>query len=71
MLAGVNFAPDDADLIRQAIMAYLINGCDLLLVSRGMSGDLDDFTRLAIRQARTTEMNYGASVLPGVMFLAI
>ena len=50
-VAGVSFAPDDADLIRQAIVAHLENGCDLLLLSGGMSVDPDDVTRLAIRQA--------------------
>ena len=69
-VAGVTFAPDDVDLIRQAIVAHLENGCDLLLLSGGMSVDPDDVTRLAIRQAGATEMNYGASALPGAMFLA-
>ena len=69
-VAGVTFAPDDANLIRQAIMAHLENGCDLLLLSGGMSVDPDDVTRLAIRQSGATEMNYGASALPGAMFLA-
>jgi hypothetical protein len=35
-----------------------------------MSVDPDDVTRLAIRQAGATEMHYGASALPGAMFLA-
>jgi molybdopterin biosynthesis enzyme len=68
--AGLAFAPDDADLIRQAIIAHLENGCDLILLSGGMSVDPDDVTRLAIRQAGATEMHYGASALPGAMFLA-
>jgi molybdenum cofactor synthesis domain-containing protein len=68
--AGVAFAPDDAELIRQAIAAHLANGCDLILLSGGMSVDPDDVTRLAIRQAGATEMHYGSSVLPGAMFLA-
>jgi molybdenum cofactor synthesis domain-containing protein len=67
--AGVVFAPDDAERIRQAIAAHLANGCDLILLSGGMSVDPDDVTRLAIRQAGATEMHYGSSVLPGAMFL--
>jgi molybdenum cofactor synthesis domain-containing protein len=68
-VAGVSFAPDDADLIRQAIVAHLDGGCDLLLLSGGMSVDPDDVTRSAVRQAGATEMHYGASALPGAMFL--
>ena len=69
-VAGVTFAPDDTGLIRQAIVSYLENGCDLILLSGGMSVDPDDVTRQAIRQAGATEMHYGASALPGAMFLA-
>jgi molybdenum cofactor synthesis domain-containing protein len=68
-VAGVAFAPDDTERIRQAIAAHLETGCDLILLSGGMSVDPDDVTRLAIRRAGATEMNYGASVLPGAMFL--
>jgi molybdenum cofactor synthesis domain-containing protein len=69
-VAGVTFAPDDVDLIRKAIESHLENGCDLILLSGGMSVDPDDVTRVAIRQAGATEMNYSASALPGAMFLA-
>lgn len=67
--AGVTFAPDDAGLIRRAISAHLENGCDLILLSGGMSVDPDDVTRLAIRQAGASEIHYGAAALPGAMFL--
>lgn len=69
-VGGAAFAPDDADLIRKAIVSHLENGCDLILLSGGMSVDPDDVTRLAIRQAGATEMHYGSAVLPGAMFLA-
>lgn len=68
-VAGVRFAPDDTDVIRQAVLSHLENGCDLVLLSGGMSVDPDDVTRSAIRQAGATEMHYGASALPGAMFL--
>jgi len=51
-------------------VSHLENGCDLILLSGGMSVDPDDVTRLAIRQAGATEMHYGASALPGAMFLS-
>jgi molybdenum cofactor synthesis domain-containing protein len=65
----VAFAPDDAELISQAIRSHLESGCDLLLLSGGMSVDPDDVTRKGIRLAGATEMHYGAAVLPGAMFL--
>jgi hypothetical protein len=68
-LGGVAFVPDDAALIADAIQSHLRQGCDLLLLSGGMSVDPDDVTRKGIRLAGATEMHYGAAVLPGAMFL--
>jgi len=68
-VAGVTFAPDDEAMIADAIRGHLENGCDLLLLSGGMSVDPDDVTRKAIRLAGADEMTYGAAVLPGAMFL--
>ncbi len=68
-VSGVAFAPDDTDLISEAIRSHLEHGCDLLILSGGMSVDPDDVTRKGIRQAGATEMHYGAAVLPGAMFL--
>ena len=69
-VAEVVFAPDDEAMIAEAIRGHLRNGCDLLLLSGGMSVDPDDVTRKAIRMAGATEICYGAAVLPGAMFLA-
>ncbi len=66
---GVAFAPDDPRLIRDAIVSHLERGCDLLMLSGGMSVDPDDVTRKGIREAGADEMHYGAAVLPGAMFL--
>jgi hypothetical protein len=68
-VAGLAFAPDDAELIRAAIRSHLDRGCNLLMLSGGMSVDPDDVTRQGIRLAGAGEMHYGASVLPGAMFL--
>jgi len=68
-VAAVTFVPDDAELIRTAIESHLESGCDLLMLSGGMSVDPDDVTRQGIRAAGANEMHYGASVLPGAMFL--
>jgi molybdenum cofactor synthesis domain-containing protein len=68
-VGGLEFAPDDTGLISQAIRSHLQRGCDLLILSGGMSVDPDDVTRKGICQAGATEMYYGAAVLPGAMFL--
>lgn len=66
---AVTFAPDVVASIEQAIRDLLLQGCDLILLSGGMSVDPDDVTRRGIRAAGATEMYYGASALPGAMFL--
>jgi molybdenum cofactor synthesis domain-containing protein len=63
------FAPDDPEIISNAIRTQLERGCDLLLLSGGMSVDPDDVTRKGIRLAGAKEMHYGSAVLPGAMFL--
>ena len=68
-VAGVEFAPDDAEAIRNAIETLLERGCDLLMLSGGMSVDPDDVTRQGIKLAGASELHYGSAVLPGAMFL--
>jgi len=63
------FAPDDPEIISSAIQTQLEKGCDLLLLSGGMSVDPDDVTRKGIRMAGAAETHYGSAVLPGAMFL--
>ena len=65
----VFFAPDNPEIISKAIQSHLQRGCDLLLLTGGMSVDPDDVTRHGIRLAGATEIHYGASALPGAMFL--
>jgi hypothetical protein len=66
---AVSFTPDDVDSIAQAVTEHLSRGCDLILLSGGMSVDPDDVTRRGIQAAGASEVHYGASVLPGAMFL--
>ena len=68
-ISDIAFAPDDEDMIVDAIRKHLENECDLLLLSGGMSVDPDDVTRKAIRRAGADEICYGAAALPGAMFL--
>ena len=69
LVKGIIFTPDDENAIHEAIRTHLDNGCDLLLLSGGMSVDPDDVTRMGIRRAGASELHYGASALPGAMFL--
>ena len=68
-VAALDFAPDDAQEINRVIRNQLDEGCDLLLLSGGMSVDPDDVTRHGIRLAGAGEIHYGAAALPGSMFL--
>jgi molybdenum cofactor synthesis domain-containing protein len=68
-MAGVTFAPDDPEKIQRAIEDHLADGCDLILLSGGMSVDPDDVTRKGIVMAGAQEVNYGAAALPGAMFM--
>jgi hypothetical protein len=68
-VVALDFAPDDAEVIKRVIGGQLDRGCNLLLLSGGMSVDPDDVTRNGIRLAGATEFHYGAAVLPGSMFL--
>jgi molybdenum cofactor synthesis domain-containing protein len=68
-ILALDFAPDDAEVINQVIRSQLDQGCDLLLLSGGMSVDPDDVTRHGIRLAGAREIHYGAAALPGSMFL--
>ena len=63
------FAPDDTEIIRREICTHIEQGCDLILLSGGMSVDPDDVTRKGIRLAGADVIHYGAAALPGAMFL--
>ncbi len=66
---GLTYVPDEAERISGAILSHLENGCDLVLVSGGMSVDPDDVTRKGVALAGADAVHYGASVLPGSMFM--
>ncbi len=68
-ILNIEYAPDDYNHIKQAILKCLDSECDIIILSGGMSVDPDDVTRTGIRKAGATEMYYGSAVLPGAMFL--
>lgn len=69
MILSVEYTPDDSHRIQQAVEKCMDSGCDLILLTGGMSVDPDDVTRMGISQAGATQMHYGTAVLPGAMFL--
>ena len=66
---GVALAPDDEDVIAKEIKELIEDGADIVLTTGGMSVDPDDVTRRGIQKAGGTECIYGASVIPGAMFM--
>lgn len=69
-VTSVTFAPDDIEIIGQAITDAIAGGADIIITSGGMSVDPDDVTRMGIEQAGATDCFYGTPVLPGAMFLS-
>jgi hypothetical protein len=65
----ISLAPDDESAISGVILSQLNLGCELILLTGGMSVDPDDVTRHGIARAGATEIHYGSAVLPGAMFL--
>jgi formylmethanofuran dehydrogenase subunit E len=61
--------PDDRTAISKGIRELLDAGADLLVTTAGLSVDPDDVTRQGLIDAGTTDMLYGAPVLPGAMTL--
>jgi formylmethanofuran dehydrogenase subunit E len=61
--------PDDRQAICDGIQELIAAGADLLVTTAGLSVDPDDVTRQGLRDAGTTEMLYGAPILPGAMTL--
>ena len=60
---------DDHEMITEAIQTLIEDSSDLIVCTGGMSVDPDDRTPLAIKNACTEVVTYGAPVLPGAMFM--
>jgi len=63
------FADDDENMIAQCIKNLIAEGAEMIGVTGGMSVDPDDRTPLGIKKAGAEVVTYGASVLPGAMFM--
>ncbi|SJZ33387.1 molybdopterin-binding protein [Selenihalanaerobacter shriftii] len=66
---GVNYAPDDPELIKEEIFDLIEKGADVVVTGGGMSVDPDDVTPVGIKKTGAKIETYGAPVLPGSMFM--
>lgn len=60
---------DDPSMTRDAILAFLAEGAEMVVVTGGMSVDPDDQTPTAIRATGADIVTYGSPTFPGVMFM--
>lgn len=60
---------DDPAMTRDAIMAFIAEGAEMVVVTGGMSVDPDDQTPTAIRSTGAEVVTYGSPTFPGVMFM--
>ena len=65
----ISFSGDDAELIASSINEMLSKGCNMVIITGGMSVDPDDVTPTGIKKAGAEIIKYGAPALPGAMFL--
>lgn len=65
----ITYAPDDLEIISQKILDLKNKGAELIFTTGGMSVDPDDLTPTAIKHAGAEIVTYGASALPGAMFM--
>lgn len=65
----IDYAPDDMEIIRDKILDFKEKGAELIFTTGGMSVDPDDLTPTAIKETGADIVKYGASALPGAMFM--
>ncbi len=63
------YVEDDASQIAACIKQLIDQGCQIVIVTGGMSVDPDDVTPTGIKLAGAGLVKYGAPVLPGAMFM--
>jgi hypothetical protein len=60
--------PDDKETISKAIQDAAREGCDVIIVTGGLSVDPDDVTLDGIIDSGADLVSYGSPILPGAMF---
>ncbi len=61
--------PDDEEKIREKIIGFKREGCELILVAGGMAVDAGDVTPAAIRKTGAEVISRGVPVFPGSMMM--
>ncbi|MCL2366353.1 MAG: molybdopterin-binding protein [Oscillospiraceae bacterium] len=68
-ILGVTKCPDDLDEIQSAVMRFVSQGAQLILLTGGMSVDPDDLTPTAIRNSGARVVTQGVPMQPGNMLM--
>jgi molybdopterin biosynthesis enzyme len=63
------FVGEDARSTRDAILQFVVDGADMVMVTGGMSVDPEDPTPSGIRAAGADVVTYGSPTFPEAMFL--
>ncbi|OIQ50870.1 putative competence-damage inducible protein [Pseudodesulfovibrio hydrargyri] len=66
---GQTFVGDEVEATRDAILQFVVDGADMVMVTGGMSVDPDDQTPAGIRATGADVVTYGSPTFPGAMFL--
>lgn len=64
-----DIVPDDSEQISESVTKAVEKGCEIIVVTGGLSVDPDDLTRKGLKKAGLKNEVYGAPVLPGAMTL--
>jgi molybdopterin biosynthesis enzyme len=60
--------PDQEEAISEALRQMACDGCDVIIITGGLSVDADDVTLDGIIHSGATLVSYGSPILPGAMF---
>jgi molybdopterin biosynthesis enzyme len=66
---GKKLVSDDVGLIRDAVLAMVDRGAEIIVTTGGLSVDPDDLTKEGVEATGARVIAYGAPVFPGAMFL--
>ena len=66
---GQRLVGDAPEATRDAILSFIGEGADMVVVTGGMSVDPDDQTPASIRATGAEVVTYGSPTFPGVMFM--
>jgi len=68
-ILGQTIVGDEVEATRDAILRFVADGADMVMVTGGMSVDPDDQTPASIQATGADVVTYGSPTFPGAMFL--